>query len=291
VGALTVMGIAELNSPGDDPIKVEVFAQQWWWGYRYDVDNDGSYDSSGDIETATEMVIPAGRDVDLTIISNDVIHSFWIPALNGKRDAVPGNPNTWKLNASEPGVYRGQCTEFCGLSHANMRMIVRAVPADEYDDWVAGQKRSAVSPAADSIADEGKTQWESLCAGCHLIDGVNNEQLATSPPALVSGIAPDLTHLMSRGTFAGSIVNLHYPDDPDTGAGCTQDTLDECGDPSDPSLAGNPNNPIYTADLEEWLRNPEDVKPMAPDEGRGMPDLGLTEDQITQLVAYLSTLE
>jgi len=292
IGFFTVFTIAELNREEPDSLQVEVYGQQWWWGFRYDISGDGQFDHPDDVDTATELVIPAGRPVQLTIVSNDVIHSFWIPALNGKRDAVPGNPNTWKLEANEPGVYRGQCTEFCGLSHANMRMLVRAIPADEFDQWVRDQQQAAPEPdASDELAVEGKEVFQSLCASCHLVDGVNNEQLAAAPPALISEVAPNHTHLMSRGTFAGSILNLHYPDNPETGEGCTIETYRLCGDPDDVSLVGNPDNPPHLPALEAWIRDPEAIKPMAPDEGRGMPDLGLTEDQIKQVVAYLVTLK
>jgi cytochrome c oxidase subunit 2 len=232
--------------------------------------------------------------VELSVTSNDVIHSFWIPALNGKRDAVPGMVSPWKLQADEPGVYRGQCTEFCGLSHANMRMLVRAIPADEYDRWIAEQQKPAPEPVSVQ-ARQGLDEFKNNCASCHLVDGVSNQQLAENPAALVSGIAPNLTHLMSRGTFAGSIFNLHYPNplgnNQPFGATCTFDNLADCGDPTDIGLAGNPDNPLYRPALEAWLRNAPAVKPMAPDQGRGMPNLGLTQDQINAIVAYLETLK
>jgi cytochrome c oxidase subunit II len=292
VAVLTAVTILDLAAEEPDSLKVEVFGQQWWWGYRYDVDQDGRFDSADDVETSTELVIPVGRPIELAVTSNDVIHSFWIPGLNGKRDAVPGLSSFWKLQADEPGVYRGQCTEFCGLSHANMRMLVRAIPADEFDRWIADQQQPAAEPT-DELAQEGLAQFRNNCASCHLVDGVNNEQLAENPAALVSGIAPNLTHLMSRGTFAGSIFNLHYPNPGDNGqpfgATCTQPR--ECGDPTDVGLAGNPDNPVYTPALEAWLRNAPAMKPMAPDDGRGMPNLGLTQDQIDAIVAYLRTLK
>ena len=143
----TVITILELNKKPEDAIQVEVTGQQWWWQYKYDVNNDGNFDGPEDITTATELVIPAGREIALTTASNDVIHSFWIPGLNGKKDAVPGITSPLNMQADDPGIYRGQCTEFCGLSHANMRMLVRALPTDEYDRWVEqparGPRRSA----------------------------------------------------------------------------------------------------------------------------------------------------
>jgi cytochrome c oxidase subunit 2 len=288
----TVMTIIDLNREEPDSINVQVAGQQWWWQYKYDVNNDGNFDGPEDIVTATEMVIPAGRPIQVTTTSNDVIHSFWIPGLNGKRDAVPGLRNPLKLEADEPGVYRGQCTEFCGLSHANMRMLVRAVPTGDYDAWVRNQLKDHSAEPTDPKAIEGKKTWLALCAQCHVIKGVNDVKAKTTPVPLVAGVAPDLTHLMTRGTFAGSIFNLYDPTDPD--------------DPSvllpagDVASAGNPGaaltgGAVVTANvnrvtLEAWLRNAPAMKPMYPQGGRGMPNLALTEDQIDQLVAYLETL-
>lgn len=294
VAVLTAITILDLAAEEPDSVQVEVFGQQWWWGFRYDVDGDGRFDSADDVETSTEMIIPVGRPVQLSVTSNDVIHSFWIPALNGKRDAVPGMVSPWKLQADAPGVYRGQCTEFCGLSHANMRMLVRAIPADDFDRWIADQQKPAEEPTTE-LAKTGLDEWKNNCASCHLIDGVNNQQLAENPAALVAGIAPNLTHLMTRGTFAGSIFNLHYPNPEGNnqpfGATCDVKTLGQCGDPADVALPGNPDNPVYRPALEAWLRNAPAVKPMAPDEGRGMPNLGLTQTQIDAIVAYLETLK
>ena len=108
---------------------VEVIGQQWWWEYRYDIDDDGQFD---DIVTANDLVIPAGREVALTITARDVIHSFWVPRLNGKRDAVPNRDHPWKLEADEPGEFVGQCTEYCGLSHAEMRIKAIALTEDDF---------------------------------------------------------------------------------------------------------------------------------------------------------------
>ncbi|MCB1014859.1 MAG: cytochrome c oxidase subunit II, partial [Acidimicrobiales bacterium] len=118
----TVVTIFDLADAPDDALEVDVYGQQWWWGFEYDVDQDGT----ADIVTANEMVIPAGEPVVVNIRSRDVIHSFWIPALNGKKDAVPGRTHHLTIQADDPGIYRGQCTEFCGLSHARMQMRVVA---------------------------------------------------------------------------------------------------------------------------------------------------------------------
>jgi cytochrome c oxidase subunit 2 len=291
VAVATVITIIDLNQQSPDAMQVKVEGNQWWWRFHYDLDNDGAFDGPSDLTTATELVIPVDREVALTITSNDVIHSFWIPSLNGKKDAVPGMNTDWKLEASVPGVFRGQCTEYCGLSHANMRMLVRALPASDYERWLENQLRPASDPAAGTDAAEGKTQFGNLCATCHVIRG-QFEKAATEEPPLVSGVAPNLTHLMTRGTFAGSIFNLWSPEPPSAG--------DPAGDAGDVSAAGDPTDALYGGQgtnyfnrptLEAWLRDPPGVKPMAAGQERGMPNLGLSEDQIDQLVAYLQTLK
>ncbi len=293
----TVITILELNKTPEDAIHVEVTGQQWWWQYKYDVNNDGNFDGPEDITTATELVIPAGREIALTTASNDVIHSFWIPGLNGKKDAVPGITSPLNMQADNPGIYRGQCTEFCGLSHGNMRMLVRALPTDEYDRWVANQLKDHAAQPTSADAQEGRKVWESLCAQCHVIKGINDAKLKESPPPLVAGVAPDLTHLMTRGTFAGSIYNL-YTDVQSTYPGSNGADLGT--DPTDVAAAGNPGDALFGGKvdsekvnrvyLEAWLRNAPAMKPMYAQGGRGMPNLGLTEAQIDQLVAFLETL-
>lgn len=273
---VTILDLAEVPE-GDDVIDVTVIGQQWWWEYQYDVDDDGE----PDIITANEMVIPAGVPVNLDIESRDVIHSYWIPALNGKKDAVPGRTHNLTIEANEPGQYRGQCTEYCGLSHANMRMRVYAVDQADYDDWVEGQLAPAAVPEAGTPAAAGQQTFIQACSSCHVINGLEPEGYAGAP--LVSGAAPNLTHFMSRTTFAGAIFDLYLPPDGDEDAEYL-DIID--------------NGQLNRAELEAWLRNPPAMKPMAPQPneysdglGRGMPNLNLSETQIDELVAYLETLE
>jgi len=286
----TVMTIINLNREEPNSIKVQVAGQQWWWQYKYDVNNDGNFDGPEDITSATELVIPAGKPVQVTTTSNDVIHSFWIPGLNGKKDAVPGLYNPLKLQADEPGVFRGQCTEFCGLSHANMRMLVRAVSASDYDAWVRNQLKDHAADPTNPVAAEGKKVWQALCAQCHVIKGINDAKMKETPPPLVAGVAPDLTHFMTRGTFAGSIFNLYEPVSSD-GQPLPMSDVAAAGDPG-AVLTGGPVNTatVNRVTLEAWLRNAPALKPMYPQGGRGMPNLNLTEEQIDQLVAFLETL-
>jgi cytochrome c oxidase subunit 2 len=341
VGVGTVVTLSELNAePAPTALHVKVEGQQWWWRFSYDMSNDGrgngSFTDAEDIVTANELVIPVGREIALSETSNDVIHSFWIPALNGKKDAVPGMITDWKIQADTIGVFRGQCTEFCGLSHANMRMLVRAVGESEFGTWTTQQRLPAKTPAPGTPAAAGEVQFKGLlCASCHLIRGVNDAQVADPATGvktqLVPGVAPDLTHFASRGTFAGSIFNSHYPnptDVPEIGTPPFTQTCKVRGEegypdidgarPDDASLPacpaanqfdtfgipyaaapGNPGNPIDAVAIESWLRDPPKMKPMAPlpeenpDAGgrrRGMPNLKLSEEQIDQLVAYLSSL-
>ena len=274
VGGASVLTLLDLDDRPADAQKVTVIGQQWWWEYRYDLDDDGE----DDIVTAQDLVIPAGEPVEVSITSRDVIHSFWIPALNGKRDAVPGREHALLIQADEPGVYKGQCTEFCGLSHAYMQMRVVALSPADYADWEANQTEGAEVPE-DELAAAGMEAFRTQCSQCHLVsgEGGNQEAYDADPGvALVAGAAPNLTHFASRGVFAGAIFDLWVD-------------LDESGE-IEPDEIGEGGR-LNVADLEAWLRNPPGEKPMAPDQSRGMPNLNLTEEQIDALVAYLETLE
>ncbi len=269
VGGASVLTILDLNEKPADAMEVTVIGQQWWWEYRYDVDHDGE----DDIVTANDLVIPAGRPVNLTVTSRDVIHSFWIPALNGKRDAVPGREHPLLIEADEPGVFRGQCTEFCGLSHGYMRMRVVALDEADYAAWQANQLQSALAPEGEQAL-RGRETFRTTCSQCHHVRGEEGNDEMFNGAALVSGAAPDLTHFASRGTFAGSVFDL-WVDADDSG----EVDIDELG------------GTFNIADLKAWLHDPPGQKPMAAAEGRGMPNLELTQAQIDDLVAYLQTLK
>jgi cytochrome c oxidase subunit II len=283
VGFFTLTTLFDITKVDHSAMTVQVTGQQWWWEYTYDTNNDGKFDDE-DVLTATDLVIPAGQDVNLKIHSNDVIHSFWIPALNGKKDAVPGREHPLRINADEPGTYVGQCTEFCGLSHGYMRQRVIAMTPDDFDAWLANQTKDATKPT-DGEAAAGAELFATQCSGCHLARGINDSEFAdrgNGTELLVSGNAPDLTHFASRGVFAGGILDLWVDKD---GDGIVE--ADEIGGEFD---RGN---------VEAWLRDPPAEKPMyapaLPDPGgdkiRGMPDLNLTEDQIDQLVDFLETMD
>jgi len=305
IGVFSVIAIFELNEePPDDAVNVQVIGQQWWWEYRYDLNGDGTFD---EIVTANDLVIPVGEEIDLEITARDVIHSWWAPKLNGKRDAVPNRTHPWKIQADEPGEYVGQCTEYCGLSHAEMRVKVVALERGEFDTWVEEQQTDAETFATDDTSEEAegyRAFTGLLCNSCHLVEGVNDDQFSdedlrefqrdvaggpgtiTDDELQASGHAPNLTHLMSRSTFAGAKFDLrrNTPYCRDLGV----DWADEVDDVE---------RCLDLGALEAWLRNPPAEKAMQaePIPGRsprrGMPNLELTEEQIDQLVAWLITLK
>lgn len=203
IAVFTVPVVFELNAEPADAMEVSVTGQKFWWGYEYPSQPDFGITDGEGIVTANELHIPAGEPVYLTLTSPDVIHSFWAPRLNGKRDVVPGRVHTWSLEADEPGAYSGQCAEFCGISHANMRLKVVAHDPAGWEDWVAQMQREPLVPLTGPAA-EGFTLFaQKGCAGCHRVGGAYDEVAEDSPPA------PDLTHLFSRDCFAGCIYDLN----------------------------------------------------------------------------------
>jgi cytochrome c oxidase subunit 2 len=177
---------------GGDPMVIEVVGNDWWWYIRYMND-----DPRRIFVTANEIHIPVGRPVMIRGTSNDVIHSFWVPNLHGKRDLIPSRITTEWIDADRPGRYRGQCAEFCGLQHANMAMWVVVEPPDQFQAWMERQLQPAAAPT-DPVKQRGQTAFLNACVHCHAISGtVANAQ-----------VAPDLTHLASRLTIAaGTLPN------------------------------------------------------------------------------------
>jgi len=173
---------------GPDVVHVDVMGKQWWWEYRYP--KEGVY-------TANEMHIPVGRPVVLTLTSDNVIHDFWVPELSGKKDVVPGETHTEVIQAERPGTYLGQCAEYCGLGHADMRLRVVAESQAEYDAWVRGEQPPV--PPADKAFVTKTLQSTYGCTSCHMIQGVSKAE-----------IGPNLTHLASRKIFAGGKYELTY---------------------------------------------------------------------------------
>lgn len=200
VAIFTVPVIFKLDARPKDPMEVTVYAQKYWWGYEYAPQQRFGIDKK--IVTANEMHIPAGKPVFMTLRSKDVIHSFWAPRLNGKHDVVPGRKHTWSIEADKPGSYSGQCAEFCGTSHANMRLKIVAHDPASWAKWVAAMEEPVAKPTS-GLAAEGYDLFQQKgCSGCHQVDG-EYEEVAEGNPS-----APNLTKLFTRDCFAGCIYNL-----------------------------------------------------------------------------------
>lgn len=188
---VTGRALDSLRTP--QALRIQVTGNQWWWDIQY-----ADEVPSLRVTTANEIHIPAGRPVVFDLLSNDVIHSFWIPNLQGKIDLVPGRLNELWLQADRPGVYRGQCAEYCGLQHAKMALVVVVDPPDVFEQWLAANRAPAPAPATPE-QERGKEVIErGPCAMCHNIAGTSAG----------GRTAPDLTHVASRSTLgAGSTPN------------------------------------------------------------------------------------
>jgi cytochrome c oxidase subunit II len=172
------------------PVSVEVIGHQWWWEIKY----DGATPDQG-FTTANEIRVPVGVPVRVQLETRDVIHSFWVPSLNGKMDLINGQTNEIEFKADRPGVYRGQCAEFCGLEHALMAFEVIALPDDQYDAWRSQQVKPA--RVADQVA--GDIVFRSKgCALCHTIRGTSAG----------GKVGPDLTHVGSRQTIGAGTLPM-----------------------------------------------------------------------------------
>jgi cytochrome c oxidase subunit 2 len=191
IPAIVINFVSQPNNPPANAMHIEVIGHQWWWEFRY---------PALGIVTANEAHIPLDRPVYFSLNSGDVIHSFWIPRLGGKRDLIPNHTNELILTPRRSGEYYGECAEFCGLSHANMRFRVFVDSKSEFVAWVADQRLDARQPAP------SETNYSQLraglkifagapCAICHEIKGVSK-----------GSIAPALTHFRSRTTFAGGTL-------------------------------------------------------------------------------------
>ena len=188
LAALLVFGLALLPSwaEADAPdLRVHVVAEKFWWRLGYEAE-DGSR-----IVTANEVHLPVGANVEFALTSTDVIHSFWIPSLGGKMDAIPGRTNLLRLTPTKAGVYRGVCAEFCGPSHALMAFpVVVHEPAD-FAAWLDAQREPAVADGADTFLAAG-------CGACHVVRGISE----------AGSVGPDLTHFASRRSIGAGTLEL-----------------------------------------------------------------------------------
>lgn len=233
----TVQTIFENSERPEDALNVTVVARQFWWEYQY---------PDHDLVTANELHLPVDRPayIQITSATDDVIHSFWVPKLAGAQDAVPGRNNIALITPEETGEFWGQCKEFCGLSHSRMRLRVIVQEESEFEQWVEEQKQDAVAPDSADLERGQELVVNGQCAGCHAIQGTN----------AAGATGPSLTHLASRGTFAGAMFDL------------------------------NEEN------LRAWIADAPSLKPgsLMPS---GIKDMGLSQEDVDAIVAYLMTLD
>ena len=232
---LTSRAIAGQRERGPHVLEIEVTAYQWWWSVEYQHPEPGQR-----VRTANELHIPAGRTVAIKLLANDVIHSFWVPSLHGKLDAIPGHDATLWLRAEQPGVYRGQCAEYCGHQHAHMAFVVIAEPPEDFERWIQAQRQTAHQPESAAAQRGLQIVQRSACVMCHTIRGT----------AAGGRMGPDLTHLATRSTLAAG------------------------------------TRPMTTPHLDDWIRDPQAIKP-----GSRMPNLALPDADRAAIVAYLEQLK
>jgi len=260
IPTVQVMFEADRDAEKGDYV-VNVYGKQWWWEVNY-----ARPEELADVWTANDIYIPVGRSVTFNLHTANVIHSFYVPQLSGTMDLIPGHVNTMKVTANEPGMFYGECKEFCGTSHAYMRFKVIAVPQDQFDRFIDGWREGANSQAA-ALAPEGDIERYpaafGTCLGCHRIGGVNENAAGDPLPAARVGLAagseeyttlgPNLSMVACRTTLGAGIL---------------------------------PNDEEH---LRDWLYYPGGVKPgnyMALQIKEGT----LSPEQIDQIVAYLKTL-
>jgi cytochrome c oxidase subunit II len=184
IADIGVVKATDAPSPGQTRMTIDVVGRQWFWEARY----------PGGAVTANEIHIPARTPVKVVVTSPDVIHSFWVPELNKKVDAIPGYRNPVLLYADKPGVYRGQCAEFCGLQHAKMAMAVYADPPQRFKAWLQNMAKPLAAAAQQGAGFRAFTQND--CGSCHTLRGTSAR----------GSIGPDLTHLMSRKTLGALTI-------------------------------------------------------------------------------------
>ncbi|MBV9758224.1 MAG: cytochrome c oxidase subunit II [Alphaproteobacteria bacterium] len=215
--------------------KIDIVGHQWWWEVRY----AAAKTPMRNVVTANEIHIPTGRPIRFVVQTADVIHSFWVPGLSGKMEAIPGQYNELWLEADQPGVYRGQCSEYCGQQHAHMGFVLVAERPDRFQSWWDHQLAPAPPPDS-ALSVRGEAAFIANCGICHTVNGT----------AAGGRIGPDLTHLMGRLELAAGTL---------------------------------PNTIGY---LSGWIADPQRIKP-----GNQMPTLTLSGPQLTDIRAFLETLQ
>jgi cytochrome c oxidase subunit II len=218
-----------------DALRIHVTGKQWWWEVRYENGNDAG------VLLANELHIPLGQPVEILLGSSDVIHSFWVPALAGKVDMIPGRTTRLVIQADRAGIYRGQCAEYCGAQHALMAFHVVAEPTAEFEAWLAHQARDAPSASDPGLQRGQELFFRTGCAACHAIRGTAAE----------GRLGPDLTHVGSRQSLGAGTLGNHVGTMAGWIAG-TQDLKPGSLMPSSSSLTG----PELRA-LAAWLESLE----------------------------------
>jgi cytochrome c oxidase subunit 2 len=197
LGKSVLAGKALSGLAGQAQVTVRVIARQWWWELQYEAEPPSQM-----VITANELHLPTGQPVLLKLESRDVIHSFWVPSLHGKRDLIPGHPSTTYLQVDRPGLYRGQCAEFCGAQHAHMGLVVIAEPPQEFARWMSQARTPPPAPVTDEARRGREVFQRGPCILCHAVSGT----------IALASAGPDLTHVASRRTLAaGTLPNAPEP--------------------------------------------------------------------------------
>lgn len=181
-----------LSAPPARPADIEITGKMWWWEVRY-------AGADAPAVLANELYVPVGRPVEIALKSDNVIHSFWVPALAGKVDMIPGRTTRIVVQAREPGVYRGQCAEYCGIQHSWMAFYVVAVPEEEYRRWLASQAAPAKEPDGAFLRQGREAFFRGGCGACHTVRGT----------AARGTLGPDLTHVGGRRSIAAGRLDNH----------------------------------------------------------------------------------
>jgi cytochrome c oxidase subunit II len=192
IGMMSVLASVPLTKPAHPPPDILIDGQQWWWNATYRVQGRPDLQFS----LPTEIHIPVGKPITIEVQSTDVMHSFWVPKLEGKIDLIPGLRNFEQLETVAPGTYLGQCASYCGEQHANMRLRVVALRPKAYQAWLAHERAPAAAPSGEEAIRGEQVFLGAACSLCHTIRG--------TPAA--GAIGPDLTHLASRQTIAGGML-------------------------------------------------------------------------------------
>ncbi|GEM48020.1 cytochrome c oxidase subunit II [Deinococcus cellulosilyticus] len=271
----TAKALADVTAkPSNVAETIQVNGWQFWW--------DFDYEKQG-FRNSNELVIPAGQPVELKVSGKDVIHSFGVANLGGRRDAIPGQTNKLIINAAKPGIYYGQCFELCGASHANMLFRVIALPQAEYNDWVSKAKAFQAPTPSDPQLAQGLKVFQANCSGCHAVKGLQG-----GAPSF-----PDLSYFGSHTTYAAGIFRN------------VDNNSELSKEKGDRAVKINGQERVVT--LEDWIRNSAQVKPgslMPAFDGsmhevknaetgkwEEVPYTKLSDDDINAVAAYLRSLK